>query len=587
MKNLELYLDSLTKNARAKVDAIINNNNIASNTFIEGNVSYIPIEYNPKENFDVVEPRDLNMVMSDIEYSHRKMWNTISIVDSSVRSLSKRVSDSLSVLTSSNNKITNIYDDLIDNIGKNYKYNYVESFNDYSGTDSDQTNAIILNGSLIMDSVDSETVMENWSLELINVPGTKSEKRTISFGYNAQFPITNITNGLYIKATKYFDTPTILNGISFVSSSDCVIEKIVIKDSVDSVHTIIEDVAVKIGHNKLLFDKKYTCSLIRLYLIQPIYNSITIPEKNMYLFETDEFNTYMFNSTAENTIRMRNKESSNFVNKNSLRYIICLDDIKYITSTIVTSSTWISEPVIINSNINNITLDINGENGLYGNVSWYGSVNAGQYIPIAADQYIENELLVFDTTGIAKLIYPIDNDKSIVLSEEIGYELLLDNDGFASIYIESVPQKKIGCSYYTTYTGFVKLDELSSIASSSVVEAIFDNKKGQRFSSTSNRQVILKYIPIGDITVYSNSIKCIELPYDKSFDDYASDTTSSYIIYYKVSGNRILFSSEVDNITVFYYYNQSSLRLKAILTTINNYFGNGPKVNQVNISIGG
>ena len=602
MKKLELYLNSLTKNARASIDSILNNNRIISNKFIDGKISETVIEYQDNPKLSIIESSDINIVLSDIEYSHRKMWNVMLTVDSSIRSLSKRTRDSLALLESAKNKLSYAYLKLRTNlVNTEYKSVYTESYNDYSGTDKDQTNATIFGGILSMKKDEEETTIEDWNIVYINVPNNNEIKRNISSVYISSEPVDNpigefVNDGVYVSAIKDFTIPINTAGISLSSSGKCVIDKIVVKENTNIDTTVIEDYQVTPGINHIIFDKFYNCISIKIYFRQYMYtidNVITLDQSRVYPNSILNFIKFVYGVIEDIWINIANTFRIRTITNKSYIYTLNIDDIKFLNTTVSQNSYWVSQPINIRGNINNLKIDADVDNGEYGNVKWFVSVDSSEYIPIVENELIENELLVFDNTRIARLTYPIDKTKPYFLSEELEFDLFQSNSGETSIYLKNEEDlvsissvgNLIGMTYYTTLTGEVKLDEIGSNTNSvKIKEAVFNDQKGERFLSTENRQVYLTYVPEGGMEIYCDGILAQELPYDKTFSDYAN--TTNYI-YYRLNNKTITFSSDIVNIVVFYYYKESNVRIKAILTSLRPWTGSTSKVNQLNISIGG
>lgn len=602
MKKLELYLNSLTKNARASIDSILNNNRIISNKFIDGEISETVIEYQDNPKLSIIESSDINIVLSDIEYSHRKMWNVMLTVDSSIRSLSKRTRDSLALLESAKNKLSYAYLKLRTNlVNTEYKSVYTESYNDYSGTDKDQTNATIFGGILSMKKDEEETTIEDWNIVYINVPNNNEIKRNISSVYISSEPVDNpigefVDDGIYVSAIKDFTIPINTAGISLNSSGKCVIDKIVVKENTNIDTVVVENYQITPGINHIIFDKFYNCISIKIYIRQYMYtidNVITLDQATVYTNSILNFIKFVYGVIEDIWINIANTFRIRTITNKSYIYTLNIDDIKFLNTTVSQNSYWVSQPINIRGNINNLKIDADVDNGEYGNVKWFVSVDSSEYIPIVENELIENELLVFDNTRIARLTYPIDKTKPYFLSEELEFDLFQSNSGETSIYLKNEEDlvsissvgNLIGMTYYTTLTGEVKLDEIGSNTNSvKIKEAVFNDQKGERFLSTENRQVYLTYVPEGNMEIYCDGILAQELPYDKTFSDYAN--TTNYI-YYRLNNKTITFSSDVVNIVVFYYYKESNVRIKAILTSLRPWTGSTSKVNQLNISIGG
>jgi hypothetical protein len=602
VKKLELYLNSLTKNARASIDSILNNNRIISNKFIDGEISETVIEYQDNPKLSIIESSDINIVLSDIEYSHRKMWNVMLTVDSSIRSLSKRTRDSLALLESAKNKLSYAYLKLRTNlVNTEYKSVYTESYNDYSGTDKDQTNATIFGGILSMKKDEEETTIEDWNIVYINVPNNNEIKRNISSVYISSEPVDNpigefVDDGIYVSAIKDFTIPINTAGISLNSSGKCVIDKIVVKENTNIDTVVVENYQITPGINHIIFDKFYNCISIKIYIRQYMYtidNVITLDQATVYTNSILNFIKFVYGVIEDIWINIANTFRIRTITNKSYIYTLNIDDIKFLNTTVSQNSYWVSQPINIRGNINNLKIDADVDNGEYGNVKWFVSVDSSEYIPIVENELIENELLVFDNTRIARLTYPIDKTKPYFLSEELEFDLFQSNSGETSIYLKNEEDlvsissvgNLIGMTYYTTLTGEVKLDEIGSNTNSvKIKEAVFNDQKGERFLSTENRQVYLTYVPEGNMEIYCDGILAQELPYDKTFSDYAN--TTNYI-YYRLNNKTITFSSDVVNIVVFYYYKESNVRIKAILTSLRPWTGSTSKVNQLNISIGG
>jgi hypothetical protein len=93
-------------------------------------------------------------------------------------------------------------------------------------------------------------------------------------------------------------------------------------------------------------------------------------------------------------------------------------------------------------------------------------------------------------------------------------------------------------------------------------------------------------MPYGPLDVYVDGILTVQLPFDGAFGDVGYDDNT--LVYCKVIGKTVVFDNNKGpaiNVSVYYKYAQTSMRIKADLESNKAGEGKTPAVDSLNIGV--
>lgn len=600
-----------------------------------------PIDVSGLSTYSNLSPAKFNSLLKDTTSRNSNSWLSVDEIDNFIRRLTERADSVTSGAARSIEKNRATLEGIFMSAARQETVDemHVEPFSNLSGTDTIKTDAAISAGALRLPVKSIAFPNGTWSIKRAYPSSTTAtiDTRTGAISATASMPIVSRNEELLsLTALFYLSEPAFATRVN-INATSLDVDAVRVINAAGVITVIDVDTRIATSENVIVSFPRQSIVAIEVDFTQPHYtmsssygvteNQVVLPYAKSIISQSVPATAHNLTgivdpmrltrslvgaSTYDGSIRLgewaihngsselirRIAERRAFLKKGrfGLSSVDCLftlnvagigiEDVVY-----ELNATWTSLPIDITGDVKKLTLHVKQNDDDDINIRWSISVEGRPWIPVVPENQrtITGEILKPDFSGLAMLQYPANADADIRLrglSEDTSVTTITDNGAIVGLRIDKTPTSTVLVDYTAAYSGIVKIEELGlSSGDVKVTDAMTGGELGEHMASVADT-MLLNHTPYGPATVYVDGILAVQVPEEFAFgsENYQDKTK----VYCKVIGRTVRFpesNTAYKNVSVYYKYAKTSVRVQAVLESHKASEGKTPAVDSMTISV--
>jgi hypothetical protein len=591
VRNISPYIQSLSENRQKDISEMLSDVylNPTAPQLIDV-APYSQISSDAIGEMTEIGPLDISLPFTRVSEANSETWSAIESIERDLAALEGISTGMFEVLQKSLDRCNKTLLALGDMgvVGKTYDTLFIERFDNPSNTDTDYTTAVFSQGRLtipygriwaypaILSYVSSTVPMVNSSSvgDTLTIEGIGDPSVTrMNVVYNAALSGSRTVNTIKVTAQT---------------------------GSIESVMALLSDGSTKVLQNQSVTPGSFITSTSDMSIVglsitaksdsgTPVTTSIGSPPMSdgSTSAATRAITSVVTGDQSGQPLETIVIPGANTPNNRMLFKTSISVDVSYIYHD--EAAEWVSTPIAIEGDVKEFCIETTESMPAGCNSEWWASIAGSNWVPIHPrnKNTISSELLKFDGGGKAYFRFDAQPEQISISCEGkiLTGEIWIrgsDNNKVIGICYLGDRSKPITVSYIPMNASSLDPTKYGiSTGAGQLVDMTTGGIPGERLQADS-AGIVLTHEPFiitepsPNIMVFADGVKVDILSDDRSLSDPTLTKVSC-----KISGKTVKFSKTVGEVTVYYKYLKTSLRLKARIISIMADSGHLPEVDGV------
>lgn len=585
-----------------------------------------PVDVSDLTPLSIITPSKLNTLWTAVARKNSDAWATVSEVDAYIAGISERCDAVVSSTARSINKNQSVLNGIFLSAGRRESIDamYTETFSGFENTDRELTTASIESGRLVLSPLSVGVVNGVWKARAVH-----PQNATVSIDENtgsitAKSVSTvgaSVQEHLMLTLAYELNSPSLMTTVVIGASGSSVAGVRIINAAGEMTEI---DVSRRIETTDTVtvnFDRTPVTSVevdiiqrhftIDTYSVAPAGNAANRIIKKLIKEEPVGSATNMTGHGSHDKIIDRIKKmAAKHVHSRSThlhrkrKSKIPSDRVEFVSEASFSitapainiydlkresTGTWVSTPFTIDGDARSISLSVEQADDSDVNVTWYLSVEGHQWVPVVPEnaRIVTGEMLDLDFSLTGQLDYPASAEEDIRVHgvpEDCIITTMKNNTGHVTaLQFSKTNGGPVTVDYTTAFSGIVDLEEIGqSTGGVRVIDAMSGGSLGEHFPEV-HGSVTLRNTPHGNADIYIDGVLATQIADDMWFTD--PSLSEDGVVYYKMVGRTVFVDGDAKNVSAYYKYAQTSIRIKAELESSSAEQGRTPMVDSLTVGV--